>query len=480
MKPSMSLLAWYLRDYRPTCYIQNDSLSISGIRFHQDETHPFRPEYLYFSHADIWFEDPKYSGAYLAAHGQSTLFFWNCDYDELLNSLLSAFDFFNSWEGRLLDAAARQAPLQELLKISGQVLSNPATIADFEGRPLAAVDAGCSFDDPYWKLATEKGIVHPAVFHDHYYDLDGNPITNLSDKPVLVRNVYPEGAPVMMLYLKQDAEQLGGFSILQNDPELTEMNRQIAPFLARYFVKAREFSLPSGAVRSSSQIFQDLLAGQDVGTDNLGRLKNQLPPPPWRVVLLQHESRRDMIAVGSMANALRSQPAILLPVLQDSTILALMQDEHWNTAPNSLDLYNFCVCASMPMYDLSRINVCLLQAEFALDQAGSRAGFWGCEEFAFDYLLKRLKSSEMADLLLHPALSQLLIYDQENQTDLRDTLFAYLDNELILTETALQLHIHINTLKYRIRRIREITGLTLTDKNELDYLRLSCWLSRKA
>ncbi|MBY0121850.1 helix-turn-helix domain-containing protein [Bacillus sp. S/N-304-OC-R1] len=55
--------------------------------------------------------------------------------------------------------------------------------------------------------------------------------------------------------------------------------------------------------------------------------------------------------------------------------------------------------------------------------------------------------------------------DQESQTDLVNTLEIYLLNNGRLKQTSDQLFIHINTLKYRIKQITELTGLDLDDFN---------------
>jgi len=39
-----------------------------------------------------------------------------------------------------------------------------------------------------------------------------------------------------------------------------------------------------------------------------------------------------------------------------------------------------------------------------------------------------------------------------------------------------ELHVHANTMRYRLQRIREVAGLTLENEAELKYLRLSDWL----
>ena len=59
-------------------------------------------------------------------------------------------------------------------------------------------------------------------------------------------------------------------------------------------------------------------------------------------------------------------------------------------------------------------------------------------------------------------LGHLVRYDQEKKTELVSTLDAYLCANNA-TEVALRLNLHRNSLLYRLRRIREITGLELDD-----------------
>ncbi|MFD1048731.1 PucR family transcriptional regulator, partial [Kibdelosporangium lantanae] len=60
-------------------------------------------------------------------------------------------------------------------------------------------------------------------------------------------------------------------------------------------------------------------------------------------------------------------------------------------------------------------------------------------------------------------LGDLLEYDTRKRTDLVQTLSHYLDCGGNYDETAAALLIHRSTLRYRLQRIRDITGLDLTD-----------------
>ncbi|MEO3783262.1 PucR family transcriptional regulator ligand-binding domain-containing protein [Actinocorallia sp. B10E7] len=59
-------------------------------------------------------------------------------------------------------------------------------------------------------------------------------------------------------------------------------------------------------------------------------------------------------------------------------------------------------------------------------------------------------------------LAPLQVYDTEHHSDLVRTLTAFLDNSGSWNRCAGQLHLHVNTLRYRIRRIEELTGRDLS------------------
>lgn len=57
-------------------------------------------------------------------------------------------------------------------------------------------------------------------------------------------------------------------------------------------------------------------------------------------------------------------------------------------------------------------------------------------------------------------------YDKKQQTSLLNTLECYLKNDSNVNQTAEALFIHPNTMNYRLRRIREVSGLDLKDPNQ--------------
>lgn len=73
-------------------------------------------------------------------------------------------------------------------------------------------------------------------------------------------------------------------------------------------------------------------------------------------------------------------------------------------------------------------------------------------------------------------LAPLLSYDERHNADLVGTLRAFLDGGGAWQETARQLHLHTNTLRYRIARIEELTSRdmsTMSDRVDL-FLAMTC------
>lgn len=78
----------------------------------------------------------------------------------------------------------------------------------------------------------------------------------------------------------------------------------------------------------------------------------------------------------------------------------------------------------------------------------------------------------------YPEIVSLTRYDMVNNTDLRDVLFYYVLNDCKVTETAKYLHMHRNTVLYKINKIKELVGLNLDTGYEKAGILYSCQLLR--
>ncbi|WP_433479154.1 helix-turn-helix domain-containing protein [Spirillospora sp. CA-142024] len=106
-----------------------------------------------------------------------------------------------------------------------------------------------------------------------------------------------------------------------------------------------------------------------------------------------------------------------------------------------------------PMYALGRRAL----------RAGAAAGLTGMRELADLALLTVTEAEPELGGILAAALLSGLDPDEPFHLELAETALAYLDHGGRIEATAAALHVHGNTVKYRIRRFQELTGRPLLD-----------------
>ena len=133
----------------------------------------------------------------------------------------------------------------------------------------------------------------------------------------------------------------------------------------------------------------------------------------------------------------------------------------------------FHCTVSYPFYDVLQLSNAAEQCRLTLQVAVQKqGGIYHCSDHALDYI-RSIIHTQIDGAVVHPALHILQKNDEENQNDLYKTLRVYLQKNCSLAHTAQALHLHRNSLLYRLNRIRTLTELNFEDERVLEYLRLS-------
>jgi sugar diacid utilization regulator len=97
------------------------------------------------------------------------------------------------------------------------------------------------------------------------------------------------------------------------------------------------------------------------------------------------------------------------------------------------------------------------------------------EDIKIPHMLIRFSEHmNLRDLLTLPV-RELMAIDQNRGSQLTQTLFSFVQHNQDMKRTADDLHVHYNTLKYRINRINELTGIDLANEETI----FSTLLSKK-
>jgi purine catabolism regulator len=93
-------------------------------------------------------------------------------------------------------------------------------------------------------------------------------------------------------------------------------------------------------------------------------------------------------------------------------------------------------------------------------------------------VLFRLQGTPEAESFLNEMLGALEAYDRQHHAELLPTLEAYFGASCSPQETAARLHLHRNTVLYRLQRIADISGYRLDDPSARFDLQLALRLHR--
>jgi DNA-binding PucR family transcriptional regulator len=104
------------------------------------------------------------------------------------------------------------------------------------------------------------------------------------------------------------------------------------------------------------------------------------------------------------------------------------------------------------------------EARDAAEIAGARGRVAVFDQVLIDHVVR---STPHAERILDTTLRPLLDYDARRQAELVATLRAYVSSGFNLTRAAELLNVHPNTVVYRLRRIRELSGRDPQDADDL-------------
>jgi sugar diacid utilization regulator len=163
-------------------------------------------------------------------------------------------------------------------------------------------------------------------------------------------------------------------------------------------------------------------------------------------------------------------PGALAVPHRQNLVLLTRSDCDWHALVDSLGRQNarvdFRIGVSSPCDGVDRLPHAHREAEVALRMfylARATGGVAVYEELGVFQLFAEIENRESVERFVHSWLGPLVNYDADHGTDLVGTLRVHLARGGAYDITARALTVHRSTLKYRLRRIREISGVDLND-----------------
>ncbi|HVS04674.1 MAG TPA: PucR family transcriptional regulator ligand-binding domain-containing protein [Candidatus Dormibacteraeota bacterium] len=316
-------------------------------------------------------------------------------------------------------------------------------------------------------------------------------------------------APRIITPVLAGRENLGYLSIIDHPQHLEELAmvavEHAATVIALEMIKQREVAEAEDRVRG--ELVDDLLNGTFgdqanvqrrarhlhydlsvphrllvVDVDHFGRFIRERRYEEGRVIALKHQLFQ--VVTGAVR---RQHPRHLVSAHSDSVIVLVPQSAD-GTDPEAEGLatrIREAVAESelgiTVSVSIGRLCVkpedfkpAFVEAQRALDlmvRFGKREQVINYERLGVYRLLAQVEDRAGLDAFAGRMLAPLVDYDRARGTPLLKTLEVYLQRHGNLRQSSRDLHIHLNTLHYRLRRISEVTGVDLKDADaRLDLL----------
>jgi sugar diacid utilization regulator len=364
---------------------------------------------------------------------------------------------------------------------------------------LTRVAVGCEGEEGIARAVHEL-TGYPVAVEDRYGNLrawvgpdlpDPYPKEPLARREQLLQRVVRAGASVRdggrLLAIARPHADVVGLLVLV-DPDGTAGPQAQVALEHGATVLAMELARLRSLADTELRVRQDLVEELLVGTDDASALARARAlgydlQRPHRVVVVQSEARipDDTVFLHAVRRAARATGVGSLMVARDGAVVVLADaDQDWDrfrdTVVSELGAAECRIGVGSQCVRPQEFPRSYRQANFALKMQddSQRSG----QAVVFDQLGVYRVFSELADSVeverfVQEWLADLLDYDARKHGVLIETLSGYLESGGSLDATSKLLMVHRSTLKYRLQRIREISGHDLSDPDTRFNLQLA-------
>lgn len=372
-----------------------------------------------------------------------------------------------------VDALFSGNGLQHLVDTAAKTFGNPIYVVDLQHKYLA-ISSGIFPDNSFYSKANES----PYIREEGIEYIRRNKIDAKVRKNKLPIYFFNEmvGHGTLISAIHLDGIEVGHIMLQESEHKFRETDAELLYNFSRLvsieLQKSSVFTDNKGVMYS--YFLADLLKNPDT---NVNAVKNRLK-------ILGFKLKADLYIMTIPASSYHTSNLKLEVILQNiknilvgslyviyenSIVFLISKDKYQTFTEYELERLHDFLDANHLKAGISNFFGSLEEAPRFYKQAldavkmGTHMGDDTPIYYYRDYYIYQMfhayeKEDKELRYLIHPGLMQLHLYDQEKGTDFTETLRNYLICPGQPSVIAKNLHIHKNTLLYRMGKIKEITG----------------------
>ena len=376
--------------------------------------------------------------------------------------------------------------IRELLDVGYDILGNPLIVTDENQQIIAHTDVDQISAGTYREIV---GMGHMLIGHPHpggnreYWEPVDYPFYEEKDgdmPAILCKRLSVAGRTEGYLHILQFNRQ-----IVETDGSATELlGNVLAIILAG---RPRNWGQDS-KFRETERFLRELL-DNDKGEDYIEQTQRQiglkLKPNLYTVVI---QNRRLAYGSGTSFYELARRFSDLLPgcygfLYRNSVFLLLHEAEEitdfsafFSPAMSLLQENDLTAGISNVFHSLQQIQAHGFQSRKAQQMGAAlqkEGHIYLYRDYSVYYMVELCLKNERLDALFVPELQKIMDYREKDGGELVETLRTYLRCGRSKSQTARELFVHLNTVKYRLAQIQEKMGIDLDNDDNALRLMLS-------
>lgn len=500
----------YLKEYlSPHFKVKNGFRTFDSFRFLPASKNDFNINHLYFSQLSdlinndcasegnmvvVCIDDMDYSTIPKHIRCQLILLAPQESPRTVFNSILDFFASMNEWEREMERAIADRVSIQEVLDISAAFFRKPVFIFDYALRTLAKT--GESDSEIMKKLCEDGGIPTPYI----QFIIDNGILSKAKQYRELGILKKSSSMPYNLLIKTMTANLLNLDSIVMfcgdDLPTAADIDymQYFIKMLDRYVDINYNNHSHEKQVNTSQSFFSDCIEGKIISPEEMHR-GSLLVGIPYtgrfslacvRFESFSYSAANFLIKVLETANPFGS-----VFIYKDEVILINNEQKYLNSEADNetirsrseeyLKQFGAKLGISALCYNFFDLHTAYMQATAAVELGSmlepAKYRYRYRDYFMYHIISCAGKTFGLKHLYTQ-RLNSLIEYDREHNTDNLQLLETYIVNEYNISKTAEAMHLHRNSVIYRIDKIKTLLGESTWDASFMTNLIVSFYTLR--
>lgn len=404
---------------------------------------------------------------------------------EKLQDLINMDSILNHLTTKLIDGISKHLSINELIAIVYNYLKNPIILTNTCGYVLSSYVGDDHIDEPIWEEQISTGYANVSYLKNIYYDLNFRQSISFFNQPIMVNYTDMMNHRMLISTLKKENFNVAYIHVLEVNKPFSKIDMKILDMLSKmllplivnnsrivlskqspfdylfyYLVNCKEYD--ENYINNYSKIFDldlknDLLL---VYIENLSHI-DSFQKLKYLYDVLSH------IFYNNYIYFYDNKIFILYKGSKE-----LKEDEN-RLFTQFLKENNLKAGISQPFSNLKDfknanyqgINAIYISKKMNRDEYISYYNDFIINNLVFTFI----RNNNMNDLID----IALMDFISENNEEYVETLKIYCENNGDMQKTSAQLHIHYNTLKYRLQKIKDLYCMDIFDSDYTLKLKLS-------